>query len=201
MSRNDAADVFARRTDADWQMFCRGQRDEGDDAGGQFSGGAGASDEPVELAPGDVPPAEAADAGDAALRHFGTRIVGLPYPNPDGTSRREAVLGLRRWELVRLAHRPDNPVDANAVAVLRSSDGRQLGYLPAAVAKDVVTAARDLGARYLALVSDVTGGTPDDLISVSPVAAHLLILVLEGGATKAAARRYLLGLVNRRATA
>jgi hypothetical protein len=107
------------------------------------------------------------------------------------------VRGLRRWELVQLVHRPDNPVDANAVAVLRRSDGRQLGYLPAVVAKDVVENARG-GTRYLALVNEVTGGESDFGLIAKPVGAALLILALEGGATKAMARRYFLDLAKRR---
>ena len=131
------------------------------------------------------------------VRHFHARVVGLPYPNSDGTSRREAVAGLQRWERVRLRHRPDNPVDSNAVAVLRETDERQLGYLPATLAKDVVAAARG-GTRYLAVVHEISAPDPNDLIAVSPVRATLLMLALEGGATTAMARRHLLGLMNRR---
>jgi hypothetical protein len=186
MTQRAAGDVFARREDADWAMFCRG---------GQDAEPFAADAEPVELEPGE-------DAGDAGyslrgVRHFIAPVVGLPYPNADGTSRREAVRELRTWEKVQLVHRPDNPVDANAVAVLCPADGRQLGYLPAATAAEVVAAAR-AGTRYLAVVNDVTGGDADDLVSVAPVRATLVVLVLERGATKAHARRHLLDLMNRR---
>ena len=178
--------------DADWEMFCRGKVINDD-----------APWAPLELIPRPVP-LEPDDEGDdppgaagGAVGHFHARIVGVVYPNADGTSRREAVRQLRRLERVRLAHRPDNPVDVNAVAVLREPDGMQLGYLPAAVAKGVVAAARERGTRYLALVAEAGGGETDDLISVGPVRADLLVLTLEHGATKATARRYLLGWVNR----
>ena len=187
MKEQAGGDVFARREDADWEMFCRG---------GGSAAGPGATDaEPVELEPGEDASNDGAPPG--GMRHFVAPVVGLPYPNSDGTSRREAVRGLRRWERVRLEHRPDNPVDANAVAVVRPTDRRQLGYLPAATAKDVVAAAR-AGARYLAVVNDVTGGDAGDLISVAPVRATLVVLVLERGATRAAARRHLLALMNGR---
>ena len=187
MTERAAGDVFARREDADWAMFCRG-------GGGTEPFTIDA--EPVELEPGDDPPGAAA-AGPRGVRHFIAPVVGLPYPNADGTSRREAVRGLRTWEKVQLVHRPDNPVDPNAVAVLRPADGRQLGYLPAATAAEVVAAAR-ARTRYLAVVNDVTGGAADDLISVAPVRATLVVLALEPGATKAAARQYLLRLMNGR---
>src|SRR5690348_9654277 len=116
MSYDDSAGVFARRDDADWAMFCRG-----------LGPAAGDLNEAVELEPGNSENERA--PARAAVRHFVTRVVGIPYPNPDGTSRRDAVRELRRWDRLRLAHRPDNPVDPNAVAVLRSSDGRQCGYL------------------------------------------------------------------------
>jgi hypothetical protein len=180
MTYDETAGVFARREDADWAIFCRA------------GGGDEADRQPVPLEPGD----EAAAGESPAVRHFQSRVVGIPYPNADGTSRREAVLGLRRWELVRLAHRPDNPVDRNAVAVLRVPDGRQLGYLPAAAAAEVVAAAR-AGTRYLALVGEVTGAR-DDLLSIGqPVRAEVVVLALERGATRSMARRYVLDLMNR----
>jgi hypothetical protein len=172
---------MAHGRDADWEMFCRGRRDEA------FGGVADA--EPVTLEPPEEPTGtENSSVGE--IRHFFASVVGLPYPNPDGSSRREAVRGLGRWERVHLVHRPDNPVDCNAVAVLRASDGRQLGFLPATLAAEVVEAARG-GTRYLALVSEVTGAG-DELISVAPVRARLLVLELRWGATRAQARQYLL---------
>jgi hypothetical protein len=173
------------RSDADWEMFCRGRSV------------AGAGSEPVELEPAADEAALAGDPPGAKVRHFHTRIVGVVYPNQDGTSRREAVRTLRRLDRVRLAHRPDNPVDPNAVAVMRHPDGPQLGYLPAVIAKDLVPAACEHGTRYVALVTDVTGASADDFLSVEPVGANLVILVLEQSATRAMARRYLLGLMNR----
>lgn len=195
MSREQASDVFARRSDPEWEMFCRGRREDVT----SLAGPEQRDREPVDLAPGDGPAGDPSASGAAAVRHFYAKVVGVTYPNEDGTSRRDAVRVLGRWEVVRLVHRPDNPVDVNAVAVL-NRDGRQLGYLPATLAKDVVAAARGTGTRYLALVSDVTGGGPESelLLGSQPVGARLLILALEGGATKDAARRYFRDLMNRK---
>ena len=183
-------DFVSSREDADWAMFCRGG------ARGDAWTPAGAPSETQELEPAPSAAGESMP-GVGTVRHFHARVVGLPYPNDDGTSRRDAVAGLRRWERVRLLHRPDNPVDGNAIAVLRDSDGRQLGYVPAAQAQDLVAAARE-GTRYLAVVHEVIAPGPDDLIAVAPVRAVLLVLALEGGATTAMARHHLLGLMNRR---
>lgn len=184
----EGADIFARRDDTDWSMFLRGSPR--DDGAHPWGGNDLAPSRPQELEPD---PASDISGATGTVRHFHARVVGLPYPNADGTSRREAVTRLRRWERVRLRHRPDNPVDANAVEVLRATDERQLGFLPATLAAELVAAAR-AGTRYLAVVSEVTGPSPDDLIAVAPVRATLLVLALEGGATVAMARKHLFGV-------
>lgn len=186
----ESADIFSRRDDSDWDMFLRGTR--GDASADPWSNDRISASEPQELEPD---PSSDAPAASGIVRHFHAPVVGLPYPNRDGTSRREAVTRLRRWERVRLRHRPDNPVDVNAVEVLRATDERQLGFLPATLAAEVVAAAHK-GTRYLAVVSEVSGPSPDDLISVAPVRATLLVLVLEGGAAIVMARKYLLRLMN-----
>jgi hypothetical protein len=173
MLRDEAEGVFQRRAaDPEWEMFCRGRRAVAQSWADASTAGEGTG--PVCLEPLQHSSDAAAPHG-ARVRHFHTRIVGIVYPNDDGTSRREAVKGLRRMDRVRLVHRPDNPADANAVAVLRHPNGRQLGYLPAAVAKEVVAAARD-GTRYLAVVLEVTGAGPYDFIAGGTVGATLLIL-------------------------
>ena len=186
----EGADIFSRRDDSDWSMFLRGsRRDERADLWPRR--------ESAPSEPQDLEPDRSHDTGTptGTVRPFHAPVVGLPYPNRDGTSRREAVTRLRRWERVRLRHRPDNPVDANAVEVLRTPDERQLGFLPATLAADVVAAARS-GTRYLTVVSEVTGPSPDDLLAVAPVRATLLVLALEEGATVAMARKVLLGVMN-----
>src|SRR3954470_6117339 len=94
--------------DADWEMFCRGRGDDSAEPFGMPGGGSGdvSVGGPVALEPADDDDGAAERPG-AAVRHFFARVVGLPYANSDGTSRREAVRGLRRWDRVRLVHRPD----------------------------------------------------------------------------------------------
>src|SRR5688572_24033010 len=133
MTHGSGADIFGRRQDIEWEMFCRGGAN-----GAPFS--PAPATEPLDLEPAPDPPVESSSTA-GRVRHFHAPVVGVPYPNSDGTSRRDAVAGLRKWERVRLRHCPDNPVDSNAVAVLRDADERQLGYLPATVTKDVVAAA------------------------------------------------------------
>ena len=202
---------FVARPDRDWEMFCRGRRDDGpswvDAAPAEEPDRSPAGWDWLADPDGDAPVALSPDhdeggrgtatlAGHAAdpprVRHFQAKVVGVCYPNPDGSSRIGVVRAMRVRELVRLEHRPDNPVDPNAVAVLRLGDGRQLGYLRAVLAKEVVAAARR-GTRYLALVSKITGV---DGIGGGQAGVVLLVLILEGGATKAMARRYLLDLMN-----
>src|SRR5688500_6137346 len=130
MSR-ESTDVFARRPDTDWEMFCRGRRDDGpswvyvgphSSTAGEHGSGPdwlAEPDEnvPVPLSPGDgehggdreAQPRSApagVPAGPPHVRHFHAKVVGVSYPNPDGSSRIEAVRGLKVRELVRLEHRP-----------------------------------------------------------------------------------------------
>lgn len=57
-------------------------------------------------------------------------VVGLQYPNADGSSRIFAVATLRPGDPVHLVPEPKNKKDRSAVAVVTSS-GMQLGYLSA----------------------------------------------------------------------
>lgn len=59
---------------------------------------------------------------------YTVKIVGVTFPNRDGSSRQAYILGVQAGEALELRPEPDNPVDPNAVAVYTRS-GRQLGYL------------------------------------------------------------------------
>src|SRR5687767_11572438 len=109
MSRNDVADIFAPRHDSDWEMFCRagtgtGHRRAGDeDAPWVEVTSRVPTLEPVRLAPDeDASGAHAASAGEPSVRHLYAKVVGLPYPNEDGTSRRDVVRRCTRGEVLRL---------------------------------------------------------------------------------------------------
>ena len=91
--------------------------------------------------------------------HFCTRVAGVTYENRDGSSRQEAIQNCRCYEQVYLEPEPDNPVDSNAIRVVRGND-EQTGYLRADLAGEV---ANDLqqGWVFVAFVSAVL--TPDDV--------------------------------------
>ena len=57
-------------------------------------------------------------------------VVGSRFDNRDGTSRRQEIEHLQRGDFVALLPEPDNPADANAIAVF-SHNGVQIGYLAA----------------------------------------------------------------------
>jgi len=91
--------------------------------------------------------------------HFCTRVAGVTYENRDGSSRQEAIQNCRCYEQVYLEPEPDNPVDPNAIRVVRGN-GEQIGYLRADLAGEV---ANDLqqGWVFVAFVAAVL--TPDDV--------------------------------------
>jgi len=79
----------------------------------------------------------------------------------------------------------DNPVDPNAVRVLRGN-GEQLGYLPAYLAKEVAEG-NQAGRRYAVFICDLTGGT-----KTKPArGANLFILVSEPNVSDSEAQKYL----------
>jgi len=88
-----------------------------------------------------------------------SKVVGVTRQNHDGSDRQEIARGCRGGERLTLRREPDNPQDANAVAVFRAN-GEQVGYLSAGVAEQLAPLL-DAGAPVTAEVSEVTGGTPD----------------------------------------
>ena len=94
------------------------------------------------------------------VRAYHSRIAGTSQRNEDGTKRQTLVAALYEGEELALVPEPDNPHDANAIAVL-DRRGRQLGYLPAETAKDLRK--RFLAENLVATcrVSEITGGTAD----------------------------------------
>ena len=88
---------------------------------------------------------------------FYTKVVGVTY---EGRQRLISRLNNNEeleenTELV-LKREPDNPYDANAVAVL-TLDGQKLGHLAREIAQNV-SRSMAAGRRYRAYVSSVTGG-------------------------------------------
>jgi hypothetical protein len=65
---------------------------------------------------------------------FWSKVAGVTHQNSDGTSRQEILKRCEARELLRLVPEPDNPVDRDAIAVLRQN-GEQLGYLERRLAR------------------------------------------------------------------
>ena len=88
------------------------------------------------------------------VRSFHTRVVGVKYPNDDGTSRQEILSRCLRGEPVSFYwYRYDG---APACAVI--SDHGQIGHLSADLAADLHYDYDDDRYCFVAYISDVTGG-------------------------------------------
>lgn len=85
------------------------------------------------------------------IRHFWTNIAGVKYWNADGTSRQRVLRDLEPLTPLKLEEEPDNLHDPNAVRVCLTN-GRQLGYLPKEVAREVALR-RQEGCWHRAVVS------------------------------------------------
>jgi hypothetical protein len=90
---------------------------------------------------------------------FHSKVVGVTRHNHDGSDRQVIARDCRPGEPLTLRREPDNPQDQNAVAVFRAN-GEQVGYLSASVAEQIAPLL-DADAAITAVVSEVTGGTPD----------------------------------------
>ena len=94
---------------------------------------------------------------------FHTKIVGVTFPNVDGSNRQNLIEELEEKSQTSQSPLPlflrrerMNPYDSNAVAVC-DSGGRQLGYLSRQVAVTVAPFI-DRGERIRAEVARITGG-------------------------------------------
>ncbi len=64
-----------------------------------------------------------------------TKVVGVSKANADGSQRQDIIKeGVFEDDLLELRPEPDNPYDANAVAVF-TKDSNQIGYLSREVAE------------------------------------------------------------------
>ena len=92
-----------------------------------------------------------------------TKIVGVTFPNPDGSSRQQILKRMRRaeceYEAVYLEPEPDNPHDKNAVKVLNIK-GEQMGYLSSDLAADILKMLSE-GKEFSAVITSFTGGEKD----------------------------------------
>ena len=82
------------------------------------------------------------------------QVAGVTFANADGSSRQEAIASLERGDALRLSREPDNPHDFFAVEVIAPRLGRQIGYLPKAVAAEL-SPKIDMGCSTQAVVLSV----------------------------------------------
>ncbi len=89
-----------------------------------------------------------ATIGDAS--EFFTKVVGVSFEG-----RQDTVAGLVAGQTLELKRQPENPVDANAIAVMNGV--LHVGFLKKEIAKRLAPN-MDAGDRYFATIGSVTGG-------------------------------------------
>ena len=67
---------------------------------------------------------------------FDAKVVGLTYPNADGSDRQEIARELQPQDELRLSPEPENRFDKHAIALL-APDGRQIGYCDSRLAGEL----------------------------------------------------------------
>jgi len=87
------------------------------------------------------------------VNHRSVNVAGVSYNNRDGTSRQRIILRCSAGELLRLKAEDDNPVDPNAVAVIRLN-GEQLGYLHREDAAEVRKGSQE-GLLYAGIINKI----------------------------------------------
>lgn len=91
---------------------------------------------------------------------FHTKIVGVTFED-----RQSAIAALRPGTPLRFEREPENPYDANAIAV-REPRGSQVGYLNRRLAA-VLAPVIDAGVEYDIEIADVTGGEDERAFGVN----------------------------------
>ena len=89
-----------------------------------------------------------------------TRIAGISFDNRDGTRRQDHARLVRKGDVLTLRREPENPYDANAIAVCwvdRDGVALQLGYVPRPLAM-LLAPLVDEGAQLSAKVIRTGGG-------------------------------------------
>lgn len=118
------------------------------------------------------------------VRHWFPNVVGESFDNDDGSSRQKIIRACKPMEQLALVREPNNPHDANAIAVKRQN-GQQLGYLPRELAKETIST-ESHGYRHAVFFYELVGS--DDFRYKG---AKLLMIVGEPGATLSDMQKYL----------
>lgn len=80
------------------------------------------------------------------------KVVGVTFPNEDGSSRRDIILEMRGDEPIELVREPNNQYDANAIKVL--ADGKQIGYIGRDYASIIAPMMDNNTAQFVAEIKD-----------------------------------------------
>lgn len=89
-----------------------------------------------------------------SIRDFNTKVVGVTFNNPDGTSRQEIILSCKEGEELEVRHYGDAEFPS-AFGVFKK-DGRQLGHISRELADDLYAFYNDN--PKMAIVTGITGG-------------------------------------------
>ncbi len=100
-------------------------------------------------------------------QEFYTKVAGVTFDNPDGSSRQGHIRKCREGDQLFLRHDPENEYDNNAIEVYCSERTwfgneryRQIGFLGRHIAPQVVEHIEKCGEESaLAVISNLTGGT------------------------------------------
>ena len=85
-----------------------------------------------------------------------TKVVGVTFNNPDGTSRQSILSRLNSYSLIMLLRDRENIYDPNAIAVL-NSNGEQIGFINRELAATLAPL-MDSGSLFEVTITSLTGG-------------------------------------------
>lgn len=80
------------------------------------------------------------------------KVVGVSFPNPDGSSRQEVIAQIKPSDFIELRREHNNPYDSNAIAVY--FENQQVGYVGKEDAK-FLSVLWDAGSVLSAIASEV----------------------------------------------
>jgi hypothetical protein len=125
------------------------------------------------------------------VNHRSVTVAGVSYSNRDGTNRQQIVAHCSAGELLRLKREEDNPVDPNAVAVVRLN-GEQLGYLHREDAVDVIKGSED-GWTYAGVINEIL----DDGVRGHYLGVGMSLVYAHSTADKAAVTKHVTDLIRK----
>jgi len=125
------------------------------------------------------------------VNHRSVNIAGVSHENRDGTNRQQIVARCSPGEVLRLEREEDNPVDPNAVAVVRLN-GEQLGYLPREDAVRVIEGSEE-GWTYAGVISKIL----DDGIRGHYLGVGMSLVYAHSTADRDAVTKHVNDLINR----